>query len=141
MAEPRSTDETDIASTAHHGRRDPADRDESAREAAAAGVDPPRFAEAEPGRLADQLPVLDEDGEDRRQYTGEPVETDEGWVLPVQQNTGPGTTADVWAGPGPDGEASGGDTGDDARAEQERRARRPSDVAGGAADATPDPAG
>ncbi len=29
-------------------------------------------------------------GDDRRQYTGEPVETDEGWVLPQQQNVGIG---------------------------------------------------
>ncbi|MFN8040161.1 MAG: hypothetical protein U0Q07_13200 [Acidimicrobiales bacterium] len=164
MAEPSTSDaapadEPVVATTAHQGRRDPTERDESARDAAAEGADPPRFAAAEPGRLVDQLPLLDEDGEDRRQYTGEPVETDEGWVLPMQQNTGPGTTADGWAGPAPDGETSaaagpdsssgpapdgetsGGDTGDDPAAAQARRARRPADVAGGEAGATPDPAG
>ena len=138
MADPTDPDDTAVATTSRQRRRAPTERDESAREAAAAGVDAPRFAEAEPGRLVDQLPLLDEDGEDRRQYTGEPVETDEGWVLPVQQNTGPGTTADGWAGP----QAGPADpTADDERAERERRARRPADVAGGDADATPDPAG
>jgi hypothetical protein len=38
------------------------------------------------GSLREQVGVLDEDGEDRRLYTGEPVETEEGWVLPEQQN-------------------------------------------------------
>lgn len=138
MADPSDPDDTAVATTSRQRRRAPTERDESAREAAAAGVDVPRFAEAEPGRLVDQLPLLDEDGEDRRQYTGEPVETDEGWVLPVQQNTGPATTADGWAGP----QAGPADpTADDERAERERRARRPADVAGGDADATPDPAG
>lgn len=37
--------------------------------------------------------LLDADGEDRRLYTGEPVETEDGWVLPVQQNAGPGNIA------------------------------------------------
>jgi hypothetical protein len=30
---------------------------------------------------------------DEREYTGEPVETDEGWTLPQQQNVGAGRTA------------------------------------------------
>lgn len=41
-----------------------------------------------PGSLKDQGDLLDDDGEDRRQYTGEPVETDEGWVVPESQNVG-----------------------------------------------------
>ena len=38
--------------------------------------------------LDQQGSVLDEDGDDIREYTGEPVETDEGWVVPQTQNTG-----------------------------------------------------
>jgi hypothetical protein len=30
---------------------------------------------------------------EEREYTGEPVETDEGWTLPQQQNVGAGRTA------------------------------------------------
>jgi len=51
------------------------------------------FDEAKPGSLADQRDLIDEDGDDIRQYTGEPVETEDGWVLPVQQNVGPGNEA------------------------------------------------
>jgi hypothetical protein len=45
------------------------------------------------GNLADQRDLIDEDGDDIREYTGEPVETEEGWVLPQQQNVGPGNMA------------------------------------------------
>jgi hypothetical protein len=45
-----------------------------------------RFERAEPGSLREQRDLIDDDGDDIRMYTGEPVETDEGWVLPVQQN-------------------------------------------------------
>jgi hypothetical protein len=45
-----------------------------------------RFEPAGPGTLAEQRDLLDDDGDDIRMYTGEPVETDEGWVLPQQQN-------------------------------------------------------
>jgi hypothetical protein len=38
--------------------------------------------------LREQVPLLDEDGDDIRQYTGEPVETEDGWVLPQQMVTG-----------------------------------------------------
>jgi hypothetical protein len=38
--------------------------------------------------LAEQMPLIDEDGDDIRQYTGEPVETEDGWVLPQQTATG-----------------------------------------------------
>jgi hypothetical protein len=43
---------------------------------------------AEPGTLADQRDLVDDDGDDIREYTGEPVETDEGWVVPETQNRG-----------------------------------------------------
>jgi len=43
---------------------------------------------ADPGSLADQTDLVDEDGDDIREYTGEPVETDEGWVVPQTQNVG-----------------------------------------------------
>ena len=51
------------------------------------------YEAAEPGTLAEQTDLLDEDGDDIRQYTGEPVETDEGWVVPMQQNVGPDNMA------------------------------------------------
>jgi hypothetical protein len=51
------------------------------------------FDEGGPGSLAERGSLLDEQGEDIRQYTGEPVETDEGWVVPVQQNVGPDNMA------------------------------------------------
>jgi hypothetical protein len=57
------------------------------------GADRQFFEQGEPGSLADQRDLLDEEGEDIRQYTGEPVETDEGWVIPQQQNVGPGNQA------------------------------------------------
>jgi hypothetical protein len=38
--------------------------------------------------LREQTSLTDDDGDDIRQYTGEPVETDEGWVLPQQMATG-----------------------------------------------------
>lgn len=41
-----------------------------------------------PGTLAEQGPLTDEDGDDIREYTGEPVETEEGWVVPQTQNRG-----------------------------------------------------
>lgn len=34
------------------------------------------------------MSLVDEDGDDVRQYTGEPVETEDGWVLPQQMATG-----------------------------------------------------
>ena len=47
---------------------------------------PERFEAAGPGTLAERGELTDEQGEDIRQYTGEPVETEEGWVVPQQQN-------------------------------------------------------
>lgn len=38
--------------------------------------------------LKEQSPLHDADGDDIRQYTGEPVETEDGWVLPQQMATG-----------------------------------------------------
>lgn len=54
------------------------------------GDDRRHFDDVPPGRggLKDRTDLTDEDGEDIRQYTGEPVETEEGWVLPRQQNVG-----------------------------------------------------
>lgn len=57
------------------------------------GADERFFERAEPGNLKDQGSLLDDEGEDIRQYTGEPVETLDGWVLPQQQNVGPGNEA------------------------------------------------
>ncbi len=51
------------------------------------------FDEGRPGRLEEVRDLIDSEGEDIRQYTGEPVETEEGWVIPVQQNVGPGNMA------------------------------------------------
>jgi hypothetical protein len=50
------------------------------------GQHPERFDEGGPGTLADQGPLTDAEGEDIRHYTGEPVETEDGWVIPGQQN-------------------------------------------------------
>jgi hypothetical protein len=55
-----------------------------------------------PGTLAERGPLLDDDGEDIRQYTGEPVETEEGWVTPHQQNVGPGNMAGGGEWPDPE---------------------------------------
>ena len=38
--------------------------------------------------LKEQMPLIDEDGDDIRQYTGEPVDTEDGWVRPQQTATG-----------------------------------------------------
>ena len=38
--------------------------------------------------LSEQTSLVDEDGDDVRQYTGEPVETEDGWVLPQQSANG-----------------------------------------------------
>jgi len=51
------------------------------------------FDRGEPGSLVEQRDLLDETGDDIREYTGEPVETEDGWVIPVQQNVGPDNTA------------------------------------------------
>lgn len=50
------------------------------------------FREGRPGSLREQRDLLDDDGDDIRLYTGEPVETDDGWIVPEQQNQ-PGNAA------------------------------------------------
>lgn len=52
--------------------------DEAARE----------FSHGDGWPLREQLPLTDDDGDDTRQYTGEPVETEQGWILPQQMATG-----------------------------------------------------
>jgi hypothetical protein len=66
------------------------------------GEDRRFFDDGGPGTLAERGSLLDEDGEDIRQYTGEPVETEEGWVTPHQQNVGPGNMAGGGEWPDPD---------------------------------------
>ena len=66
------------------------------------GSDIHRFGSATPGNLKDQGPLTDETGADIREYTGEPVETEEGWVLLQQQNVGPGNEAGSGEWPDPD---------------------------------------
>ncbi len=67
------------------------------------GDDRRHFAPAGPGgNLRDRGPLRDDDGEDIRMYTGEPVETEDGWVLPQQQNVGPGNDAGSGEWPDPD---------------------------------------
>lgn len=68
--------------------------------------------------LREQMPLEDADGDDVRQYTGEPVETEDGWVLP--QQTVVGSQRDVgggeWPADDPKADADGDtvDTSDNA---------------------------
>jgi hypothetical protein len=57
------------------------------------GDDRQFFEPGRPGNLADQADLTDAEGDDIREYTGEPVETEDGWVIPQQQNVGPGNEA------------------------------------------------
>jgi hypothetical protein len=69
------------------------------------GQDRKHFIVVEDGdlrSLRDRGPLLDEDGDDIRQYTGEPVETEEGVVIPQQQNVGPGNQAGGGEWPDPE---------------------------------------
>jgi hypothetical protein len=43
---------------------------------------------AAPEPLQEQADLTDAEGDDIREYTGEPVETEDGWVVPQQQNVG-----------------------------------------------------
>lgn len=43
---------------------------------------------AQEGRLAEQTDLTDAEGDDIREYTGEPIETEEGWVVPRTQSRG-----------------------------------------------------
>jgi len=63
-------------------------------------LDPMRPSSPEP--LEEQSDLTDEDGDDIREYTGEPVETDDGWVVPQQQNVGPGNEVGGGEWPDPD---------------------------------------
>lgn len=66
------------------------------------GDDLQYFDTGEAGSLADQRDLTDETGDDIREYTGEPVETEDGWVIPVQQNVGPDNMAGQGEFPDPD---------------------------------------
>jgi len=60
------------------------------------GEDRQHFVFVEDGdtrSLSERGPLIDEDGTDIREYTGEPVETEEGTVIPQQQNAGQGNEA------------------------------------------------
>jgi hypothetical protein len=57
---------------------------------------------ADPGPLKDQAELTDAEGDDIREYTGEPVETEDGWVVPQQQNVGPGNEVGGGEWPDPD---------------------------------------
>jgi hypothetical protein len=61
-----------------------------------------RLDDGDTRSLRERGSLLDEQGEDIRQYTGEPVETEEGTVLPRQQNVGPGNEAGGGEWPDPD---------------------------------------
>jgi hypothetical protein len=50
-------------------------------------------ADGDTRSLRERGSIYDAEGEDIRQYTGEPVETEEGTVIPRQQNAGPGNVA------------------------------------------------
>jgi hypothetical protein len=52
------------------------------------GADAQGFVRGREGTLAEQADLIDEQGTDIRNYTGEPVETDDGIVIPQQMNVG-----------------------------------------------------
>ena len=60
--------------------------------------------------LAEQTDLVDEDGDDIRQYTGEPVPTEHGTVAPQQMVTG--RQRDVGGGEWPDAPPRGDDHDD-----------------------------
>lgn len=70
----------------------------------ATGDDETDVDEGARGAASDRVGAGDnrEMADDVREYTGEPVETDEGWVLPQQQNVGPGNEAGGGEWPDPD---------------------------------------
>ena len=97
-------DDAEVPSEEKPGHTDPpSGTGVSARTDAEGSVGSDRrfFEDAEPGNLADQRDLIDEDGDDIRMYTGEPVETDDGWILPQQQNQ-PGNSAGGGEFPDPD---------------------------------------
>ena len=66
-----------------------------------------RFGVTQDGRSTAERGTLDEDGEDRRLYTGEPVPTEHGFVVPAQSVTG--REQDVGGGEWPDAPPRGTD--------------------------------
>jgi hypothetical protein len=90
-------------------------------ESGASKADPEVANEAEVARefphgdgrpLRDQMPLIDDDGDDIRQYTGEPVETEGGWVLPQQTATGSQNVVGGGEFPNTPGRADGDDNND-----------------------------
>lgn len=61
--------------------------------------------------LSEQASLIDDEGDDIRQYTGEPVETEDGWVLPQQMATGQQNV--VGGGEFPNGPDTDTETSDD----------------------------
>jgi hypothetical protein len=86
---------------AEGGGGPPAGEVPNEREAAAT------FPHGDDRPLREQTDLTDDDGDDIRQYTGEPVETDEGIVLPQQSNTG--SQQMVGGGEFPEDAPTGGD--------------------------------
>jgi hypothetical protein len=66
------------------------------------GDDERFFEPGRPGNLRDLGPLVDGEGDDIREYTGEPVETEDGWLIARQQNVGPANTAGTGEPPDPD---------------------------------------
>lgn len=96
--------------------------DEERRHRGPAAGEVPNEAEAERAfrrgtgaPLKDQQPMYDEHGTDIRTYTGEPVETEDGWVIPEQSVAG--SQRVVGGGEFPSGDDRGVDasTADDER--------------------------
>jgi hypothetical protein len=92
----------------------PADRGGSDSNADVANEDEvaSEFPHGDGRPLREQTPLVDEDGDDIRQYTGEPVETDEGWVLPQQTATGTQNVVGGGEFPNTPGRADDDDTED-----------------------------
>ncbi len=65
-----------------------------------AAISDPSPDERQPPTLQEVADLQDETGDDIREYTGEPVETEEGLVVvPQQQNAGPGNVDEGGAQP------------------------------------------
>jgi len=70
-----------------------------------------RFGVTDDGRPLSEQGLIDEDGIDRRTYSGEPVPTEHGYVIPEQTAVGADRT--VGGGQWPDAPARGGDDATD----------------------------
>ena len=124
-----AADEADSPSFDDPGRADRGDLYPHSRPVSHASFEDEvdRFEPSGPGTLRDRGDLLDEQGEDIRQYTGEPVETEHGWVVPVQQNfagrdniAGGGEWPDPHAPPAqPSPEGTRGDADEDAERDTE----------------------